>query len=227
MSKNPFETGILTVITQNIFFFINASLFFMISVLPAALWFLFLERSLLDLLFIFLAGPAISAICRFMIAYIETDFSKDDYPGLNDYLVYYRRNFKESLTYWIPYCILMFILLTNLDAYQWGSYLMGLVMSGVYLAIIGVVTLIVGYFFLISAKFKFKLNDLFRLSIYHIFVELKATLGILAVLILTLVGIFFVNEFLILVFSGPLIYILVRYGYAVVENVGKHFVSQE
>jgi len=222
---NPLETGILTVLTQNIYFFIRASFYFIISVFPTILWFLVFDRSLIDLLFIALFGPAISAVVRFMVAYIETDFTMDDLPEFNHYQMFYRKNFKESLTFWIPYIIIMYIILTNIEAYDWGNYLLGLVMTGVYLLLAALLTLGVGYFFVISSKYAFKLKDLFRLSVYYTFTFAKSTFGILSVLILVLVTVFYVHELVILLLAGPLAYILVRYGYPVVENVGENFVK--
>ncbi|MCL1951074.1 MAG: DUF624 domain-containing protein [Turicibacter sp.] len=223
---HDFTQGIFSIITQNIFFFIKSGFFFILSILPTLIWILFVERSMLDLLFLFLIGPAVSAICRLMIDYIETDFSKDDYPDGARYLHHYRKNFKESLTFWIPYCVLMFILMTNLQGYQWGHAYLQTAMTVVYVLFIALLTLFVGYFFLISSKYSFPIPSLFRLSMYYIFTWIKSTLGIVAVLFLTMASIYFFSEWPALLLSSPLAYILVRYAYPVLENVGEYFVKK-
>ena len=223
--KSNHETGILTVLTQNIYFFIKASLFFMLTTLPSMIWLIIFERSLVDLIFLFLFGPAIAAMCRLMIAYIETDFGVDDYPEFSDYIKFYKKNFKESLTFWSPYCLLIFILLTNIELYQWTHVMISSAINGIFILAIAFFTLVVSYFFVISAKYKFTLSSLFRLSVFYLFTSIKGTLGMLAVLFLVWILSLQVNEFIVFLLSGPITYMVVRYAYPILEDVNENFID--
>ena len=225
--KSNHETGILTVITQNIYFFIKASFFFMLTTLPAIIWLIVFERSLVDLVFVFLFGPTIAAMCRFMIAYIETDFEVDDYPEFSNYLTCYKINFKESLMFWSPYCLFIFILLTNIQAYEWTTAMIGSAVNGIFILAIAFSTLVVSYFFVISAKYKFNLSSLFRLSVLYLFTSIKSTLGMLAVLFLVWVVALLFNELIVFLLSGPIIYSVVRYAYPILKDVDENFIDHK
>ena len=220
-----FGKGILYVVTYSIYFFITSSFLFWLTILPSFAWLLLLEPSLLNVLPVIFMGPALSAITRFMIRYIETDYGVEDYPTGKDYFRFYKENFKEAIKIWTPYVLVMTVLGTNVQHYNWGGGAIAAVADFLYIFLMAAATLLVGYMLLISAKYRFKLKDLIRLSAYYAFTWIKTTLAVVAVLFLVLAAVFFLSEYLVLLFAAPLAYILVRYAYPVLANVGEYFVA--
>jgi len=223
--SQDYKPGILTIITSYIAFFMAMNVFFILSIIPSLAWLLILEPSLLNFIPIGLMGPGITALLCCMIKFKETNFEKEDLPKLKDFILFYKKNFTDTLKIWLPYVILMMVLYTNVVYYEGSGFVR---IMTIIIAIIGSIisTLSVTYMLIINAKFKFGVKDLLKLSMFYTITGFKATISIVVVYFLALVVTVLTSEFLLILVVSVIGYLLVSYTYSTLENVRDRFTEE-
>jgi len=222
--NQDYKPGILTIVTSYIFFFMAMNLFFFLSIISSLAWLLIIESSLLNFIPISLIGPSITALLCCMIKFKETNFEKEDLPTAKDFMSFYKKNFMDTLKIWTPYVILMVVLYTNATYYD-GSQFTRILFTIV--ALIGsiIFTLSMIYMLMINAKFKFGSKDLFKLSLFYILTDIKATLSIVSVCILSFAVAVLLSDLLLLLVASEIGYLLVKYTYSMLEHVKDRFIE--
>lgn len=220
--NQDYKPGILTIITSNIFFFMVVNFFFFLSLIPSLAWLLILEPSLLNFIPLSLVGPSLTALFCCMIKFKETDFGKEDLPTSVDFKYFYKKNFIDTLRFWMPYVIIMLILYTNATYFE-GNPTTRLIVT--IIAIIGsiVSTLSITYMLAINAKFKFGVKDLFKLGMFYILTDIKANISIVVVYFLAIGVAIVISDFLLLFVASVIGYLLVMYTYSALEHVRDSF----
>jgi len=224
--KHEFQTGILHVLTTNIYFFMVTNVYFILSIIFSLTWGILLERSLLDILPLILTGPALVTLSSFLLQFIEMN-KESDLPNFIDYISIYKKNFKETLSFWVPYSLLVFILSINIQYYDWGNETLTKIANIFSIGIIIISTIIVIYMLIISSKFKFRMQDLLRISCYYIIMRMKITLGIVGIAFLTLFVTISYSEFFILFITSLIGYFFVKYMSPILSDIEENFVKQE
>ena len=211
-------------ITSHIYFFMVMNFFFFLSIIPSLVWLLLLEPSLLNVIPLSFIGPSLTALICCMIKFKETDFDKEDFPTALDFKYFYKKNFFDTLKFWLPYVVLMSVLYINVTYFD-GNPTVRVVV--IVVAMIGSVigTLSITYVLVINSKFKFGVKDLFRLGMFYILTDIKATISIVVVYFLALVVAVFISEFLLLLTVSVTGYLLVKYTYSVLEHVRNRFIN--
>jgi len=222
--NQDYKPGILTMITSHIYFFMVMNFFFFLSIIPSLVWLLLLEPSLLNVIPLSFIGPSLTALICCMIKFKETDFDKEDFPTALDFKYFYKKNFFDTLKFWLPYVVLMSVLYINVTYFD-GNPTVRVVV--IVVAMIGSVigTLSITYVLVINSKFKFGVKDLFRLGMFYILTDIKATISIVVVYFLALVVAVFISEFLLLLTVSVTGYLLVKYTYSVLEHVRNRFIN--
>jgi len=223
--NQDYKPGILTIVTSYIAFFMAMNVFFILSIIPSLAWLLILEPSLLNFIPIGLIGPSITALLCCMIKFKETNFEKEDLPKFKNFFLFYKKNFTDTLKFWIPYVVLMMVLYTNAIYYEGSGFVR---IMTIIIALIGsiIATLSVTYMLIINAKFKFRVKDLFKLSMLYTITSFKATISIAVVCFLGLVVAVLTSEFLLILVASVIGYLLVSYTYSTLENVRDRFTEE-
>lgn len=220
--NQDYKPGILTTIKSNIFFFMVMNFCFILSLIPSLAWLLLIEPSLLNMIPLSLIGPSLTALFCCMIKFKETDFDKEDLPTSVDFRSFYKKNFIDTLRFWVPYVMIMMILYINATYFN-GNQQTRLIVASI--AILGSVvsTLSVTYMLAINAKFKFGVKDLFKLSMFYILTDIKANISIIVVYFLAIGVAIVISDFILLFVASVIGYLFVMYTYSALEHVRDSF----
>jgi uncharacterized membrane protein YesL len=156
-----------------------------------------------------LAGPSLVATaCAFnrMLAGEETGVFRDFVRG-------YRANFRQALAVWVPYVMVLAVIVFNLNLLP-GSLSMGpgnpahaaartgLLGLGLLVATAGVTAM------LLLARFTFRVRDLYRLSLYSLGAQKRVSLGTAGILFITAFLLTVTTAGLMLVIAGLVVYLI-------------------
>jgi len=222
--NQDYKPGILTIITHYIAFFMAMNFYFLISILPALVWWAMFEPGLLDVIPLAIMGPGLTAMLCCMIKFRETNFEKEDLPTAKDFWRFYRQNVLDTLKLWLPYVMLMVILSTNVMHYA-GGQVTRLIFTVSGIAGMVLFTLCIINVLMINAKFSFRVRDLYRLGMFYLFKDVKATVSYGVVCFLMVVVALLVSEILLFLVASILGYLMVHYGQAVLRDIGQTFVA--
>lgn len=223
--NKEFGNGKLYKITQNIYWFFATNVSFVLSNLLFFIFILFLERDFsnisLYLLGLVPTGPAISAVIASAIkANDENDYSQP----VKDFVHYYKQNLRDSLKIWLPFLLILFVLLTDIAYfYQAGNGLFSLFFFLLAVLLIAFLLPI----FLISSKFRFKLKDLLKLGAFYSLTKLKITIGNLASLFILFALAYYTSELIFLFISSLVMYFFVGYNSSIIKEVKENYTKGE
>jgi uncharacterized membrane protein YesL len=175
-----------------------------------------------------LAGPSLVATaCAFnrMLAGEETGVFRDFVRG-------YRANFRQALAVWVPYVMVLAVIVFNLNLLP-GSLSMGpgnpahaaartgLLGLGLLVATAGVTAM------LLLARFTFRVRDLYRLSLYSLGAQKRVSLGTAGILFVTAFLLTVTTAGLMLVMAGPVVYLICLNSRPLLRFVEQKFTVQE
>ncbi|MCJ7841319.1 DUF624 domain-containing protein [Lederbergia sp. NSJ-179] len=221
--RQEFGQGIFSVVTNYIYWFILTNIFFVFCNIIFLFAFMTLEPVLSNMILIFLAliptGPAITALCYVMDKLVR----EKEISPTKDFFYGYKINFKDTLKVWLPMLAAIFILIIDLQYFYQDSTKINQIMAVVFLVGLGFLICILLYVFPITAKFKFRMRDVFKLSIYYSFKKLKITTGNIGTIIIALFLMLITTDFLFLFIASVLSYVLTLNSRTVIDDIEENY----
>lgn len=185
-AKKEFGQGILFTFTNYVYWLLVTNIYFVLANVIFIFFFMTLEPTFSNIILYFFAliptGPAISALFYSMEKLVRT---KELSPTA-DFFYGYKSNMKGTLSTWLFILVVFFVLVVDLQFLQNSISETSQVLS-IILFIFTVIWAMLSLNILaINAKFKFRMRDILKLSIYYSFIKFKNSIGNL--LILFIVG---------------------------------------
>ncbi|MDQ1003290.1 putative membrane protein YesL [Neobacillus niacini] len=225
--KNAFGEGILFSVTNHIYALFMTNIYFVISNIICLFFFMTLEPTFSNISIYFLAliptGPAITALFYSIGKLIR----EKELSPLHDFIHGYRINFKDTMKYWLPLLLVLYILIVDLQYFNSTPSIINSVLSIVFL--IGIILTIVISMsaFLIIAGFKFRYRDLWKLSVYYSFIKVKITFGNISIVIITLFLISVTSKFLLLFIASLICYAFLLNSKGLLEDIQLKFCDSQ
>ncbi|HJE50402.1 MAG TPA: DUF624 domain-containing protein [Tessaracoccus flavescens] len=210
MSQGPadFGSGALSSISSTIYWYLVLGILFILVTAPGAVPAMFLERHLsnapLYALFLAPVGPALSAM---LFAHARRSQAEDVTPA-RYFFRGYRLNLLDSLKVWLPATVLILIMTINLAFVEATGFGNWYVVVGVLIALF-IVTLTLTQLVMVSL-FKFRLSDVWRLSLGWLFSRPLQAAGILGVAVISGLIIVITFDAVLLLLASPLAALLLR-----------------
>lgn len=189
---------------------------------PIIIPLLFLDKVIDNVLlwgfFLLFVGPSISAV----IGALLTENHQEQAP-FRLYFSKYVSNFLDALKITVPAVAVGVILVVdiawqNKTAYNFVAWLF----------IIGLVFLSIFYLFatIINVKYKFRFKDLCKLTLYYMFAQYKISLKFLSYFVITFALMYFVSDFLVLLLTVVLLYLLVKDFMPILNDIRVNFIKK-
>ncbi|KKI91547.1 hypothetical protein WQ54_14230 [Bacillus sp. SA1-12] len=184
--KKEFGQGILFIATNYIYWLLITNIYFILTNSLFIFFFMTLKPSFSNIIVYFLAllptGPAIAALCYSMEKLVRTK----ELSPTRDFFYGYRKNIKDTFSVWLPILIVYFILLVDLQYLRQSASETSQILSIVIFILTIVWTTLCLNVLIINSRYKFRVRDVWKLSVYYSFMKFKNTFGNL--LILFIVG---------------------------------------
>jgi uncharacterized membrane protein YesL len=225
--KNAFGEGILFGVTNHIYALFMTNIYFVLSNIIGLFFFMTLEPTFSNITIYFLAliptGPAITALFYSIGKLIR----EKELSPLHDFIHGYKINFKDTLKFWLPLLLVLYILIVDLQYFNSTASTINSVLSIVF-AIGIILTMVISMnTFLIIAGFKFRFKDLLKLSVYYSFMKVKITFGNISIVIITLFLISVTSNFLLLFIASLICYAFMLNSKALLEDIQLKFCDSQ
>lgn len=225
--KNAFGEGVLFGVTNHIYALFMTNIYFVLSNIICLFFFMTLEPAFSNITIYFLAlmptGPTISALFYSIGKLIR----EKELSPLNDFFHGYKINFKDTMKFWLPLLVVLYILIVDLHYFNSNLSTINNVLSVVFLIGIILIMIISINAFLISAGYKFRLKDIWKLSVYYSFMKVKITLGNISIVIITLFLLSVTSNFLILFIASLLCYAFMINSKGLFEDIQLRFCDSQ
>lgn len=202
----------------NLYFIISNSLFFVA--------FIALMPSISNAVYFFVAliptGPAIAALCHALSKLIR----EKELAPFSDFVRAYKKNFIDVLKVWLPILIAFFILVIDIQYFNQNPTFLNQVLNGVFLIALLLLAIFAFYSLIITTHFTFRIRDIYRLSIYFIFMRLKISTGNIGILFLTIVFMSLTTDFIILLASSLIAWFLMMNTQRILKDISEKFIEK-
>lgn len=224
-SKREFGEGALTTFTNYVYWLMILNFYFILTNIVFLFFFLALEPSFSNIILYFLAliptGPSISALY-----YATAKLVKEkEISPTKDFFYGYKINFKDTLKLWLPALLVLLIIIVDLQYFYAKATTFNQVLAGIFFVALVIILILLLYVFPINAQFKFRIRDIYRLSVYYVFKTIRVTTGNIAILFLTAFIMFMTSDFIILFMASLVCYLLTLNNQAAMEDVKLNFVK--
>lgn len=224
--RREFGQGILFTYTNYIYWFILTNIYFVFCNVIFLVAFITLEPVFSNTILIFIAliptGPAITALCYVMDKLVR----EKEISPTKDFIYGYQLNFKDTLKVWLPMLGAIFILVIDLQYFQLENTKTNQVLAIVFLIMLFLFIYFLFYVFPITAKFKFRTRDVYKLSLYYSFKKFKKSTGNMGIIFITLFLMYITTSFLILFIASILTYILTLNSKEVIDDIESNYIDQ-
>ncbi|MGM7719187.1 YesL family protein [Metabacillus sp. Hm71] len=180
--KKEFGQGILFIATNYIYWLLVTNLYFILTNSLFIFFFMTLKPSFSNIIVYFLAliptGPALASLCYSMEKLVRTK----ELSPTRDFFYGYRKNIKDTFSVWLPILIVYFILLVDLQYLRQSASETSQILSIVIFILTIVWTMLCLNILIINSRYKFRVRDVFKLSVYYSFMKFKHTIGNLLIL---------------------------------------------
>ncbi|MCR2822872.1 YesL family protein [Lederbergia panacisoli] len=221
--RKEFGQGIFFVISSYIYWFMLTNIYFIFCNIIFLFAFITLEPVISNIIIIFLTliptGPAITALCYVMDKLVR----EKDISPTKDFFYGYRINFIDTLKVWLPLLAVIFILIIDLQYFNQDSTKINQIMAIVFLVAIGLLICVFLYVFPITAKYKFRIRDTYKLSIYYSFKKVKIATGNIGIIIIALFFTFITTDILLLFIASILSYLLTLNSREVIDDIKMNY----
>jgi uncharacterized membrane protein YesL len=225
--NNDFGSGRLYKLTQNISWFFITTLWFNVHLIPLFFFFLFVEPTLLNVVWYLIGiiplGPAIAALMSATIYVIEEDDFTDP---TKQFWKYYKRNFMDALSIWLPYLVVVYLFSVNINYHlnvaDWGGPFIG----WLFIILTVLVTLYMMPLFLLTVKFEFRYIDRLKLGLYYYFMHMSLTFGNFFILFILSMALIWTTEWLLLAIPAVLSYFWILYNYRTIRDAKRNFTKE-
>jgi uncharacterized membrane protein YesL len=227
MNKRQFGEGLLFSLTNHIYWLIMTNIYFILCNVLFLFFFMTLEPTFSNITIYFLAliptGPSVSALFYSIGKLIR----EKDLSPLRDFFHGYKINFKDTMKFWLPLLLVLYILFVDLQYFNSNPTTINNILSVVFSIAIIVMTILVMYAFLINAGFTFRLKDIWKLSVYYSFMKVKITFGNIGIVIILLCLSYLVSDFLIVFVASLVCYLFMLNSKEVVEDIKINFCKSQ
>jgi uncharacterized membrane protein YesL len=225
--KNAFGEGILFGVTNHIYALFMTNIYFVLCNIICLFFFMTLEPTFSNITIYFLAliptGPAITALFYSIGKLIR----EKELSPLHDFIHGYKINFKDTMKFWLPLLLVLYILIVDLHYFNSNGSTINNVLSVVFLVGIILTMVISMNAFLIIAGFKFRFKDLWKLSVYYSFKKVKITFGNISIVIITLFLISVTSSFLLLFIASLICYVFLLNSKGLLEDIQLKFCDSQ
>lgn len=213
--NNPNQMILMQKVISNLYFFTIASMYFIISILPAIFWLVTTQNSPLDIIAIGFIFPGLAALVSCNLKFIESG-NDIQFPVTKKFIEGYKNNFFDVIKFSFIVAVPIYLILANVNFFGEDTATGTIVLSTIFLSIL---ILITTYKILVVTKFSFKTFDLLRVAIYCLIMHFTITLKILA----TYIAVFFIWPWLgdaLFLFSTSVIsYFIIKIAFPIYEDV--------
>ncbi|PAD92497.1 YesL family protein [Shouchella clausii] len=223
--RKEFGQGILFTVTNYIYWFLLTNVYFILTNSVFLFFFMTLQPSFSNILLYFLAlipsGPAIAAMCYSMEKLVRTK----ELSPTRDFFEGYKKNLKDTFSIWLPMLVICIILLVDFQYFRQSSSQISQVGSVILVVLLIMWTMVMLNVLVINARYKFRVRDVVRLSVYYGFTKVKQTTGNL--LILFIVGVITAGttNFFILFTGSLIVFLIVLNMRSVFADIEDHFLA--
>ncbi len=221
--NNIFGEGIFFRITNLIYALLMTNLFFVLTNLIALFFFMTLEPTFSNVTIYFLAliptGPAISAL----IYSIGKLIREKELSPLQDFFHGYKINFKDTMKFWLPLLLVVYILIVDLQYFNSNPSTISSILSVIFMIGILLTIVIAMNGFLIIAGYKFRFKDIWKLAVYYSFTKVKITFGNISIVIITLFLLSITSHFLLLFIGSIICYLFLLNSKGLFEDIQMNF----
>jgi uncharacterized membrane protein YesL len=206
--KKEFGQGILYIITNYIYWLLLTNIYFVVTNSLFIFFFMTLKPSFSNILLYFLAllptGPAIAAMCYSMEKLVRT---KEISPT-RDFFYGYKKNVKDTFSVWLPILVVYFILIVDLQYLRESTSDTSQIISIVIFILTLIWTMLCLNILTINARYKFRIRDVWKLSVYYSFTKFKQTFGNFLILFIVAFVTTVTTDFLIVFTSSIIAYLM-------------------
>ncbi|WP_226526817.1 YesL family protein [Metabacillus niabensis] len=206
--KNQFGQGILYTFTNYVYAFLLTNIYFVLTNGLFIFFFMTLEPSFSNILLYFLAliptGPAVAALYYSMEKLVRTK----ELSPTHDFFYGFKKNIKDILSIWFPILLVYFILIVDLQYLRQTPTELNQILSIVIFVLIVLWTMLILNAVAISSRFKFRMRDIWKLSVYYSFMKVKNTVGNMLILFILAFITTITTDFLILFVTSFVFYLL-------------------
>lgn len=224
--RREFGQGILFTFTNYIYWFILTNIYFVFCNIIFLVAFITLEPVFSNTVLIFIAliptGPAITALWHVMDKLVR---AKEISPT-KDFFYGYKLNFKDTLKVWLPMLGAIFILVIDLQYFQLENTGTNQVLAIVFLIMLFFLIYFLFYVLPITAKFNFRVRDVYKLSFYYSFKKIKKSTGNMGMIFITIFLTYITTSFLILFIASILCYLLTSNSREVIDDIELNYTNK-
>ena len=224
MNQNKaFGEGILYTITNHIYALLMTNIYFVLTNIICLFFFVSLEPVFSNITLYFLAliptGPAISAL----IYSIRKLIREKELSPLKDYFHGYKLNFKDTMKFWLPLLLLLYILIVDIHYFNSNPSIVNTILAVIFFIAIILAVVIAMNGFLIVSGYNFRFKDLWKLSIFYSFTKVKITFGNISIVIITLFFLTVTSYFLLLFIGSLICYLFLLNSKGLLEDIQVNF----
>ncbi|WP_404455188.1 YesL family protein [Virgibacillus necropolis] len=221
-----FGQGIFSDVTNHIYWLLLLTIYFVLTNVVFLFFLVTLIPSISNIIIYFLAliptGPSISALCYSIGKLIR----EKEISPTKDFFYGYKLNFIDTLKCWLPLLLVISVLVIDLKYFNVQDSVSNQILGGLLLVVL-ILTLTVSlYVFLINANFNFRIRDIYRLSVFYCFTKVKATIGNIGIVIMTVFVMYVISDFIILFLAGIVCYALMMNSKQVMEDIELNFIKK-
>ncbi|MDQ0230017.1 YesL family protein [Metabacillus malikii] len=226
-NKRDFGDGILYSLTNYIYWLALTNLYFILTNCIFIFFFMTLTPSFSNILIYFLAllpsGPAIAAL----IYSIEKLTRTKELSPTRDFFDGYKKNLKDTFKVWLPILFVYFILIVDLQYLRQSTSDINQILSLVVFMLTLVWTILSINLLIINARYKFRLRDAIKLSIYYAFIKAKHSIGNLLILFITFYLSYVTTNFLILFTASTIAYFIMLNTKEILNDLETNFLEKD
>ncbi|MGP4041434.1 YesL family protein [Gracilibacillus sp. D59] len=167
------------------------------------------------------SGPAFAALLHSLSVLARNN----EVAPVEEFFKAYKTNFWDVLKVWLPIITGFFILIIDIQYFNQNPTVLYQILNGIFLVILFVMVIFAFYALVITTHYKFRLRDIYRLSLYYFFTWIKRTTGNMGILFLTIVLMFFTSDFIILFISSLVAWLLILNTKPIIQDIKTSFVK--
>jgi uncharacterized membrane protein YesL len=169
-----------------------------------------------------LVGPSLAAV---MYAYNRL-LAGEETGVFRDFVRGYRSNFGQALAVWVPYVVVLAVIVFNLNLLPGtvdagnpaqSAARIGLLGLGLLVATAGVTAM------LLLSRFTFRVRDLYRLSLYSLGAQKRVSLGNAGILFVTAFLLTVTTAALMIVIAGAVVYLMCLHSRPLLKFIEQKF----
>ncbi|WP_299090501.1 DUF624 domain-containing protein [uncultured Metabacillus sp.] len=224
--RKEFGQGILFIATNYIYWLLVTNLYFILTNSLFIFFFMTLKPSFSNIIVYFLAliptGPALAALCYSMEKLVRTK----ELSPTRDFFYGYRKNIKDTFSVWLPILIVYFILLVDLQYLRQSASETSQILSIVIFILTIVWTMLCLNILIINSRYKFRVRDVFKLSVYYSFMKFKQTIGNLLILFIVAFLTVMTTDFFIVFTASIIAFLMMLNMKEMLEDIERNFLKK-